>query len=46
MLFRRALDPHQLSFAFSETHAHVNRMVRRGELVWIHEAEASRVAKA
>ncbi|MDQ0314415.1 MBL fold metallo-hydrolase [Amorphus orientalis] len=46
VLFRRELDPHQLSFAFSETHAHVNRMVRRGELVWIHEAETSRVAKA
>ena len=33
-LFPRALDPHQLSFAFSETHAHVNYMVGRGELAW------------
>ena len=34
VLFPRKLDPHQLSFAFSETHAHVNSMVRRGELAW------------
>ncbi len=32
VLFTRALDPHQLSFAFSEVHAHVNYMLRRGEL--------------
>lgn len=37
-LFTRALDPHQLSFAFSETHAHVNRMIASGVLVW-HEEE-------
>lgn len=35
VVFHRPLDPHQLSFAFSETHAHVNRMIRRGELAWI-----------
>ena len=34
VLFRRALDPHQMSFAFSETLAHVNYMLRQGELVW------------
>ncbi|MBX3571995.1 MAG: MBL fold metallo-hydrolase [Mesorhizobium sp.] len=34
VLFPRPLDPHQLSFAFSETHAHVNYMVGRGELAW------------
>ncbi|WP_205014779.1 MBL fold metallo-hydrolase [Rhodoligotrophos appendicifer] len=34
VLFTRPLDPHQMSFAFSETHAHVNSMVRTGELVW------------
>lgn len=33
-LFPRPLDPHQLSFAFSETHAHVNYMVGRNELAW------------
>lgn len=37
VLFRRQLDPHQLSFAFSETHAHVNRMIASGELVWREE---------
>jgi len=29
ILFSRALDPHQMSFAFSEAHAHVNYMVRQ-----------------
>lgn len=37
VLFPRKLDPHQLSFAFSETFAHVNAMVRRGELAWEEE---------
>lgn len=32
LLFPRALDPHQVSFAFSETLAHVNFMLDRGEL--------------
>lgn len=39
VLFRRELDPHQLSFAFSETHAHVNRMIESGALVWREEDE-------
>jgi glyoxylase-like metal-dependent hydrolase (beta-lactamase superfamily II) len=34
VLFPRQLDPHQMSFAFSETLAHVNYMLRRGDLVW------------
>ena len=34
MLFHRALDPHQMSFAFSETLAHVNYMLRGGRLRW------------
>lgn len=42
VLFRRELDPHQMSFAFSETHAHVNRMVRQGELVWEQSTRAIR----
>lgn len=47
VIFHRELDPHQLSFAFAETHAHVNRMVRRGELTWIHtEGDFSRVTLA
>jgi len=29
ILFSRALDPHQMSFAFSEAHAHVNYMIRQ-----------------
>lgn len=32
VLFRRALDSHQLSFAFGEALAHINHMVGRGEL--------------
>lgn len=32
VLFPRQLDPHQMSFAFTETLAHVNRLVRRGEI--------------
>jgi glyoxylase-like metal-dependent hydrolase (beta-lactamase superfamily II) len=34
VLFHIDLDPHQMSFAFSEVQAHVNYMLRRGELVW------------
>ena len=34
VLFPRPLDPHQMSFAFSETHAHVNLLIHRGNLVW------------
>lgn len=33
VLFSQALDPHQLSFAFSEVLAHVNHMIRRGALI-------------
>ncbi len=34
VLFHRPLDPHQMSFAFSEVHAHVNYMVGRHDLRW------------
>lgn len=34
VLFPRPLDPHELGFAFSETHAHVNHMVAEGEIFW------------
>ena len=34
VIFHRPLDPHQMSFAFSEVLAHVNYMVREGRLVW------------
>ena len=33
VLFRRALDAHQTGFAFGEVMAHINYMLRRGELV-------------
>jgi glyoxylase-like metal-dependent hydrolase (beta-lactamase superfamily II) len=40
VLFSRALDPHQMSFAFSEVQAHINYMLRRGELAWLEGADA------
>ena len=46
VLFTRQLDPHQLSFAFSETMAHVNYMVRRGQLIWERGSEMHRVTGA
>jgi glyoxylase-like metal-dependent hydrolase (beta-lactamase superfamily II) len=39
VLFSRALDPHQMSFAFSEVQAHVNYMLRRGELAWVEGSD-------
>lgn len=46
VMFTRKLDPHQLSFAFSEVHAHVNFMVRRGELAWTGSRDPARVTTA
>lgn len=47
VIFHRPLDPHQLSFAFSEVHAHVNYMLGRGELAWDDpRAEMMRVVMA
>jgi glyoxylase-like metal-dependent hydrolase (beta-lactamase superfamily II) len=47
VLFTRQLDPHQMSFAFSETLAHVNYMLRRGELGWaVASDEVERVVAA
>jgi len=40
VLFARELDPHQMSFAFSEVQAHVNYMLRRGELAWLEGSDA------
>ncbi|PTX03022.1 MBL fold metallo-hydrolase [Pararhodobacter aggregans] len=37
ILFPRPLDPHQMTFAFTETLAHVNRLVRRGEIETIRQ---------
>jgi glyoxylase-like metal-dependent hydrolase (beta-lactamase superfamily II) len=38
VIFHNPLDPHQMSFAFSEVLAHVNYMVRVGRLVWTEPA--------
>lgn len=46
VLFRRPLDPHQHGFAFSETHAHVNYLVNRGEAHWQCEEGLNRVRVA
>ncbi len=34
VLFHRPLDPHEMSFAFSEVLAHMNYMLREGMLAW------------
>ena len=34
VLFHQKLDPHEMSFAFSEVLAHVNYMLRQGTLAW------------
>jgi hypothetical protein len=39
VIFHRELDPHQMSFAFSEVLAHVNYMVREGDLIWVREGD-------
>lgn len=33
-IFHHPLDPHELSFAFSEVLAHINYMLRQGTLTW------------
>jgi glyoxylase-like metal-dependent hydrolase (beta-lactamase superfamily II) len=39
VLFTRELDPHQMSFAFSEVQAHVNYMVGKGVLTWLEGSD-------
>ncbi|MEO4000768.1 MBL fold metallo-hydrolase [Mesorhizobium sp. CAU 1732] len=39
VLFHRTLDAHQMSFAFSEVHAHVNKMLHAGELRWADSSD-------
>ena len=34
VVFHLPLDPHQMSFAFSEVLAHINFMLRQGDLTW------------
>ena len=43
VIFSRELDPHQMSFAFSEVQAHINFMLRRGELAWVESGDVERV---
>lgn len=35
VIFHQPLDPHQMSFAFSEVLAHVNFMLSQGDLIWV-----------
>jgi glyoxylase-like metal-dependent hydrolase (beta-lactamase superfamily II) len=39
VLFHIDLDPHQMSFAFSEVQAHVNYMLGRGRLEWLEGSD-------
>ena len=39
ILFTRALDLHQMSFAFSEVQAHVNYMLRTDRLQWVETTD-------
>jgi glyoxylase-like metal-dependent hydrolase (beta-lactamase superfamily II) len=39
VVFERALDPQQMSFAFHEVVAHVNYMLARGELVQVRDGD-------
>src|SRR5690606_28179404 len=43
VLFHGNFGPHELSFAFSEALAHVNYMIRRGELAWMQGADKPRL---
>ncbi|HHX91823.1 MAG TPA: MBL fold metallo-hydrolase [Paracoccus sp.] len=45
-LFTRKMDPHQFSFAFSETLAHVNYMIRQGRLAWVEQGAIWRAGPA
>jgi glyoxylase-like metal-dependent hydrolase (beta-lactamase superfamily II) len=44
VLFPRVLDPHQLGFAFSEAHAHVNFLIGARRLRWIDSGNGERRA--
>ena len=45
-LFTMELDAHQFWFAFSETLAHVNMMVRRGEITEVRDGQLRRWRRA
>lgn len=44
LLFHRPLDPHQMGFAFTETLAHANRLIRRDQLSIIEEKDRTLLA--
>jgi len=46
VLFTRQMDEHMFSFAFSETLAHVNRLLREGRLVDVGEPDEPRFRSA
>ena len=46
VLFARQMDEHMFSFAFSETLAHVNRLLREGRLVDVGEPDEPRFRSA
>lgn len=43
-LYHRELSPHEMSFAFTETLAHMNLLIRRGALAWETSADGLRRA--
>lgn len=46
MVFPRPLDTRDYSFAFSETHAHVNHLVAMGEAAWLRDGPLDRAIAA
>jgi glyoxylase-like metal-dependent hydrolase (beta-lactamase superfamily II) len=46
VIFPRVLDPHQMSFAFSEVQAHINYMLRIGRLRWVRSGDGIQRVKS
>lgn len=42
LMFRRELTPHEMSFAFTEVLAHMNRLIATDEVRWIQRADGTR----
>lgn len=45
-LYHRALSPHEMSFGFTEILAHMNLLVRRGDLAWETTGDLRRAIRA
>lgn len=45
LLFPKVVNPHEISFAFSEVLAHLNHMVAQGEIAWEIHADGSRMVR-